>query len=169
MSTPIETNTEELQEVLQQVYNLPNRSGGGGSADPDLAIETDYGFDFIMPNDNADYNISKISFSANEVISACQKLLAGKAIRVTLTGLINMNSYCPDFMTTYQAVRVMAYGSEHASHLGNKKCLVVRFEVPTMYYFLSGDGYHAQLEYRFEIDPDAGTVILDNCALWDFS
>lgn len=28
MSTPIETNTEQLQEVLQQVYNLPNRSGG---------------------------------------------------------------------------------------------------------------------------------------------
>ena len=169
MSTPIETNTEELQEVLQQVYNLPNRSGGGGSSDPDLAIVADDKFDIALPKDNADYNISKISFDANEVISACQKLLAGKAIRVTLTGLINMNSYCPKFMTTYQAVRVMAYGSEHASHLGNKKCLVVRFEVPTMYYFLSIEGNHAHFEYRFELDPDAGTVILDNSVLWNYS
>ena len=36
MSTPIETNTEQLQEVLQQVYNLPSRSGG--STTPDLVI-----------------------------------------------------------------------------------------------------------------------------------
>lgn len=36
MSTPIETNTEQLQEVLQQVYNLPNRSGG--STTPDLVL-----------------------------------------------------------------------------------------------------------------------------------
>lgn len=33
MNTPIETNTEELQEVLQQVYNLPNRSGGSTTWD----------------------------------------------------------------------------------------------------------------------------------------
>ena len=37
MSTPIETNTEELNEILQTVYNLPNRSSGG-SAEPDLVI-----------------------------------------------------------------------------------------------------------------------------------
>lgn len=36
MSTPIETNTEELQEILQTVYNLPNRSGG--STTPDLVL-----------------------------------------------------------------------------------------------------------------------------------
>ena len=33
----IETNTEELQEILQQVYDLPNRSSGG-SSEPDLVI-----------------------------------------------------------------------------------------------------------------------------------
>lgn len=37
MSTPIETNTDQLQEVLQQVYNLPSRSGGG-SVTPDLVV-----------------------------------------------------------------------------------------------------------------------------------
>lgn len=36
MSTPIETNTEELQEILETVYNLPNV--GGGSSAPDLVI-----------------------------------------------------------------------------------------------------------------------------------
>lgn len=40
MSTPIESNTEQLQEVLQQVYNLPNRSGGG-SVTPDLVVVVD--------------------------------------------------------------------------------------------------------------------------------
>lgn len=31
MSTPIETNTEELQEILNAVNNLPNAGGGGFS------------------------------------------------------------------------------------------------------------------------------------------
>lgn len=53
MSTPIETNTEQLQEVLQQVYNLPSRSGG--STTPDLVIglnanaETDSNY-FVYEN-----------------------------------------------------------------------------------------------------------------------
>ena len=37
MSTPIETNTEELQGVLNRMYNLPNL-GGSGSVRPDLVL-----------------------------------------------------------------------------------------------------------------------------------
>lgn len=29
MATPIETNTQELENILQQVYDLPNRASGG--------------------------------------------------------------------------------------------------------------------------------------------
>ena len=36
MSTPIETNTEDLREILQAVYELKN--SGGGSSKPDLVI-----------------------------------------------------------------------------------------------------------------------------------
>lgn len=36
MATPIEANTEGLQEILQTVYNLP--MAGGGSAEPDLVL-----------------------------------------------------------------------------------------------------------------------------------
>jgi hypothetical protein len=46
MSTPIETNTEELQEILQTVNNLPN-FGGGGSSDVfvvHLAVGENYNF-----------------------------------------------------------------------------------------------------------------------------
>ena len=38
MATPIETNTSELQEILQSVYNLPN-ANSGGSDTPDLVIK----------------------------------------------------------------------------------------------------------------------------------
>ena len=37
MGTPIETNTTELQEILQTVYNLP--MAGGGTSEPDLVIK----------------------------------------------------------------------------------------------------------------------------------
>ena len=33
MSTPMETNTEGLQEILNEVYNLPDRNSGGNVDD----------------------------------------------------------------------------------------------------------------------------------------
>lgn len=38
MSTPIETNTEKLEQIVNRVYNLPNIGGSGGSSEPDLVI-----------------------------------------------------------------------------------------------------------------------------------
>lgn len=50
----IETNTEELREILQTVYDLPN--AGGGSSEPDLVINLNmasgkYAFSAIAADD----------------------------------------------------------------------------------------------------------------------
>ena len=163
MSTPIETNTEELQEILQTVYNLPNRNSGGGSSEPDLIIIPTENFDFAPDNsDNRDYNIKKISFDSESVISTYEKLAAGKDVRVALTGHLTLNSYSPPIMTTAQAERVLVY-DETVDSRG--KFLVVRFTIACNYFFLSVDGTDTCFEYRFLINP-TGEVILDAAAFW---
>lgn len=57
MSTPIETNTEQLQEVLQQVYNLPSRSGGNA------------GYDLIIDQNSASIAINTPTSADNFVIT----------------------------------------------------------------------------------------------------
>ena len=163
MSTPIETNTEELQEILQTVYNLPNRNSGGGSSEPDLIIIPTENFDFAPDNsDNRDYNIKKISFDSESVISTYEKLAAGKDVRVALTGHLTLNSYSPPIMTTAQAERVLVY-DETVDSRG--KFLVVRFTIACNYFFLSVDGTDTCFEYRFLINP-TGEVTLDAAAFW---
>jgi hypothetical protein len=84
MSTPIETNTEELQEVLQQVYNLPNRSGG--STTPDLVIPVDFkSFETIEETD-----IGEVDSSA--VIATQNKLSNGEAVNVLIKGKFIIDS-----------------------------------------------------------------------------
>ena len=77
MSTPIETNTEELQEILQTVYNLPNASGG--SSEPDLVIGlTESGMNGITGNTEL------FSFNSDEVVNAYAKLLSGETVNCVL-------------------------------------------------------------------------------------
>lgn len=77
MSTPIETNTEELQEILQTVYNLPN--AGGGSSEPDLVITlTESVLDGISDRPE------KFSFNSEEVVNAYTKLLSGETVNCVL-------------------------------------------------------------------------------------
>lgn len=85
MSTPIETNTEELQEILQTVYSLP--MAGGGSSDPDLVIGLDTS-DTMVINDN----VEKLSFDSAAVIEAYNKLLSGETVNCVLNAKYHVDS-----------------------------------------------------------------------------
>lgn len=162
MSTPMETNTEELREILQTVYNLP--MAGGGSAEPDLVITPDENFQFRSPAQNSTYNIGKVSFDPTAVVSTYEKLMGGKDVRAVLTGIIGLNSYSPKFMTTQPAMRVIAYDHEVFGLTGD--FLVVKFEVVPAYFFLSDDAAPVGIEYRFEINPDTKEANLDVAVYW---
>lgn len=87
MSTPIETNTAELQEILQTVYNLP--MAGGGSAEPDLVI----GFD--DSNGIGVDNPDQITFDPTEVIATYNKLLDGQTVNCVLNAIYFPDSGAP--------------------------------------------------------------------------
>ena len=85
MSTPIETNTEELQEILQTVYNLP--MAGGGSAEPDLVIGLDTS-DLEAISDSPE----KLTFESADVINAYNKLLSGETVNCVLNAKYRVDS-----------------------------------------------------------------------------
>lgn len=81
MSTPIETNTEELQEILQQVYDLPN-SNASGSSEPDLVLR------FEMPQGtsiwditNDDIGVNNISVQSGNLSDVRYKLKTGATVK----------------------------------------------------------------------------------------
>lgn len=87
MSTPIETNTEQLQEVLQQVYNLPSISGG--SSEPDLVIglnwtntktKADNGYPFRSQNLSA----NDVTIESGDLSAVVEKIKQGIPVRVSL-------------------------------------------------------------------------------------
>lgn len=79
MSTPIKSNTEELQEILQTVYNLPNKSSGS-STEPDLVI------DFILPEGkwtgDVGQNESYFSIKSGSAADTYTKLSRGQEVNV---------------------------------------------------------------------------------------
>lgn len=77
MSTSMETNTEQLQEILQTVYALPEV---GGSAEPDLIIEYSYpdGYHVI------DENIESFAYNSEDVVNVYNKLLTGQNVNCVL-------------------------------------------------------------------------------------
>lgn len=156
MSTPIETNTEELQEILQTVYNLPN-AGGSGSAKTDLIIKTANGFAF---NNTSARNIS---YDNNAVISTYEKLTAGNEVRVTLTGSMPLATYADyDTIATVQAERVMC----HIESWNQSKALDIRFRVPSFYGHFSTDETEITIiHYQFIIYAD-GSVSLSGSTCW---
>lgn len=104
MSTPIETNTAELQEILQTVYNLP--MAGGGSAEPDLVI----GFDDIngIGLDSPD----QLTFNPAEVIATYNKLLAGETVSCVLNSKYWVDSGGPVDASSPQMVAfAKSYGA----------------------------------------------------------
>lgn len=154
MATPLEMNTTELEGLLQDVYNLPDRNSGG-SSEPDLVITPGDDFAFNKSSQNQTYNVSKISFDPSEVVSTYEKLIAGKDVRVVFTGRIFLNSWSPRIMTTYPAMRVLAYDTDVTD---SAPSLVVKFMAADVYWFMSNETHFVNLEYRFQINPATGDV-----------
>lgn len=165
MATPIETNTEELQEILNTVYNLP--MAGGGSSEPDLVITAAENFAWANPNQYPTYNWGKILFDPNAVISTYEKHMAGKDVRAVFGGFFPLNSAIPRVMTTHPHARIIGYGPDVYNSGNNCHYLVVRFHVYDSYYFLSNDGTAFEPEYRFIISSDMSTATLEACAMWN--
>lgn len=163
MSTPIETNTSELREVLNTVYNLPNAMNGG-SGEPDLVIVPVENFFFNNPSTNSTSNVSKITFDPAQVVATYTKLIGGQDVKCVLAGTMLLNSYTPPFATTFSTDRVIAYSTDMGH---DENCLVVRFITPTSYFFFSGDNGIKNTEYRFRINLDTGAATLTASAMWD--
>ena len=85
MSTPIETNTEGLQEILQNVYNLP--MAGGGSAEPDLVIGLDTSETLFMFG-----KFENLTFEPSSVVNAYNKLLSGETVNCVLNAKYHLDS-----------------------------------------------------------------------------
>ena len=85
MRTPIETNTAELQEILQTVYNLP--MAGGGSAEPDLVIGLDTSDSMQISE-----RIETVTFDSEAVINTYNKLLSGETVNCVLNANYRIDS-----------------------------------------------------------------------------
>lgn len=80
MSTPIETNTEELQEILQTVYNLP--MAGGGSSKPDLVLSFSLPSGDWMGKDSV--NNDNVTVKSGSAADTYAKLANGEEATVIL-------------------------------------------------------------------------------------
>ena len=85
MSTPIETNTEGLREILDEVYNLPNRSTGGTH---DLTIRIDH-IDRDAAHSLTTLAADGISVDAAEVLATADKIVNKQPVKVIMVGEYN--------------------------------------------------------------------------------
>ena len=85
MSSPIKTNTEELQNILQQVYNLPDRSSG--SAEPDLVIGMNTSGNMSITGE-----VDKLTFDSASVVNTYNKILSGQAVSCVLNAKYHIHS-----------------------------------------------------------------------------
>lgn len=163
----IETNTQELREILETVYNLPNASGGG-SAKADLVITgmpqtepvTANYFSFRRGTmSGKTFGPENVTFDQERVVSAYEKLINGEDVRVALQLPATMfNSWDGFFSATFQAVRVGAGQM-------NPTRLIVRFDC-AIGFFGSTEGEYNRFEYEFTVDAANRTAVLSNCYLW---
>ena len=89
MATPIETNTEELQEILQTVYNLP--MAGGGSSEPDLVIGLNVDNIKLCPDGSSaphrsldHMTLDDVSILSGSVSATAEKIKQGLPVKVLL-------------------------------------------------------------------------------------
>ena len=120
MSTPIKTNTEELQEILQTVYNLPNASGGG-STEPDLVIT------YNNPiNGESFSNPSFCSFDNAAVVDTYSKLLAGQTVNCVLNSEYWIHS---GTMVKASSPHVTAHAAAESNNSARVGCMIVYFKL----------------------------------------
>ena len=81
MSTPIETNTEELNEILQTVYNLPNRSSADSEGyDLLFRFETPEGASIWEMMDN-EMDLNSLSIASGNLEDVMNKLKANIPVK----------------------------------------------------------------------------------------
>jgi hypothetical protein len=86
MSTPIENNTEELQNILQTVNNLPNL-GGSGSGDVFVVrVTLDENFE----------NVASVNKTSEEIAEAVNSGKACFAVIDVVGQVLPLSSYSPD-------------------------------------------------------------------------
>lgn len=107
MSTPIETNTEQLQEVLQQVYNLPNRSGGSNSYDLIINMSGEY---WTAGADYDPYTNLTIAYDEEALQTTAAKIQSGEKASVIIRFNLVMDSGSPYDGVMYP-VMVTGYSS----------------------------------------------------------
>ena len=136
----IKTNTEELQEILQTVYNLPNASGG--SAEPDLVItysNTDLSQSFSDP--------SLCSFDNAAVVDTYSKLLAGQTVNCVLNSEYWIHS---GTMVKASSPHVTAHAAAESNNSARVGCMIVYFKLWHQWY---PNGL-ALVEIEFDIHSD---------------
>ena len=138
MSTPIESNTEQLQEVLQQVYNLPNRSGG--STTPDLVVVVDG-----ISSDHTIFDLSAddVSIESGSVEDAIAKMANGGYVKV----LVKLSyRYWTYYYMNFVAENVVALIFEDGS-----KRLNIRFG-PLFHYSSPDASMRDLIEISLDVD-----------------
>ena len=143
----IETNTEELREILQTVYDLPN-AGGGGSNEPDLVI----GF---KPYDGdmyfSDGDPNKFSFDADAVRTVRDKVLLGKAVNCVL------NMECALFEDGTYAFASSPHVFARVYMPGNNSGTPTHLD---LYFRVMWDEMHEYMAYMtFEVTETSVTIV----------
>lgn len=144
MATPIETNTEGLEGILQQVYNLPNRSTGGSSG-PDLVISA--------PEDFFDYDdpdFSLLVFDSAQVVATYQKVLAGEGANVLFNFYMGVTSALPRFNISATASDMLA------SDEGNQ--LTCNFIILSYFTGTANTPVFHGYNINFSINPASGSA-----------
>ena len=149
MSTPIDTNTEELQEILQTVYNLP-MAGGGGSAEPDLVIALD----------NTDWSSMTghpelLSFNQEDVINTYNKLISGETVNCALNAIYWPHSGGPVKASSPQ---ISVYAKSEDSNSARVGYMCADFNL--WYNYFSFTGY-LLVQICFDIHGD-GTASVES-------
>ena len=154
MSTPIETNTEELQEILQTVYNLPN--AGGGSSKPDLVIGLNVA-DTKMWEDGTtsdardlrDMTKDDVSIISGSISAVVEKVKQGLPVRVLLNEVhfywstnwnksvaeatqISLASYTKVYPEEdYEDLMVSFYAVNNPVHYSSRCSIHITFDIDT--------------------------------------